>query len=307
MDTTLTERYVTAATRHLAPKVREESRTDLEQSIAEAIARRVSMGEEPAAAERATLIDLGDPAVLAAGYSHQPLHLIGPPYYLTWWRLLRKLLAIVPICAAGGVALGQTLDGADIGEILSASITVGLSLIVHLCFWVTLVFFIIERSGVEIDAGWDPEELPVPGADSAKSELIATLVFLGLAAGAVLWDRFGGSMRVDGETMPILNTTLWPWLLVLIGLHAVFAVVLQRRGRWDAGLAVANTVLAVVFVSLILNLLVRGALVSPEFLDSGVFEAETLRILGILLGFGVVALWGWSILDGWLKRRRDAR
>ncbi|MCH8559577.1 hypothetical protein [Nesterenkonia sp. DZ6] len=60
-------------------------------------------------------------------------------------------------------------------------------------------------------------------------------------------------------------------------------------------------------MSLILNLLVRGALVSPEFLDSGVFEAETLRILGILLGFGVVALWGWSILDGWLKRRRDAR
>lgn len=122
----------------------------------------------------------------------------------------------------------------------------------------------------------------------------------------MLWDRFSGVVRIDGETLPLLNAALWPWLLALIGLHAVFAVVLQRRGKWDARLAVANTVLAVVFVSLILNLLVRGALVSQEFLDSGVFDPETLRVLGILLGFGVVALWGWSILDGWRKRRRDA-
>lgn len=163
MDTTLTERYVTAATRHLPPQASDESRRKLEASIADAVAARVSGGEEPTAAERAALIDLGDPAVLAAGYSHTPLHLIGPRYYLTWWRLLRVLLAVVPICAAGGVALGRTLDGAEIGAILSASITVGLSLIVQLSFWVTLVFFIIERSGLEVDAGWTPEELPVPG------------------------------------------------------------------------------------------------------------------------------------------------
>lgn len=306
MDTTLTERYTIAATRHLPPKVRKESRAKLEASIGEAVALRVDSGEEPTTAERAVLTDLGDPAGLAAGYAHRPLHLIGPRYYLTWWRLLRTLLTFVPICAAGGVALGQTLDGAEIGAILSASITVGLSLVVHLSFWVTLVFFILERSGVAIDAGWDPEELPVPGADSARSELIATLVFLGLAAGAVLWDRFRGLALIDDEALPILNTALWPWLLGLIALHAVFAVVLQRRGRWDARLAVANTVLALVVVSLILNLLVRGTLVSPQFLESGVFEAETLRTLGILLGFGVAGLWGWSILDGWLKRRRDA-
>ena len=63
------------------------------------------------AAERAVLTDLGDPDKLAAGYTDRPLHLIGPRYYLDWWRLLKLLLWIVLPCAAFGVALGQTLAG----------------------------------------------------------------------------------------------------------------------------------------------------------------------------------------------------
>ncbi|MGJ9405574.1 hypothetical protein ACHABQ_04505 [Nesterenkonia aurantiaca] len=244
--------------------------------------------------------------MLAAGYAHTTLHLIGPRYYLTWRRLLSTLLSFVPILAAGGVALGQTIEGAAVGEILGSSISVGFSVVLHLCFWVTLVFFILERAGVEIDAGWNPEELPAVGAEGSRFELIGSLVVLGLAGGAVLWDRLRGFAQVDGEAVPILNTGLWPWLLALLGLLAIFSLALHRRGRWDTRLAVINTVLALVFVSLILTLLARDALVSAEFLESEVLEAETLRILGILLGFAVVGLWGWSILEGWLKSRRDA-
>ncbi|EXF25230.1 hypothetical protein BG28_14370 [Nesterenkonia sp. AN1] len=305
MSATLTERYVSAATRHVPTKERADAREKLETSIAGSVATRISRGEDPAAAERAALIDLGDPAVLAAGYARTTLHLIGPRYYLTWRRLLSTLLSFVPILAAGGVALGQTIEGAAVGEILGSSISVGFSVVLHLCFWVTLVFFILERAGVEIDAGWNPEELPAVGAEGSRSELIGSLVVLGLAGGAVLWDRLRGFAQVDGEPVPILNTGLWPWLLALLGLHAVFSLALYRRGRWDTRLAVINTVLALVFVSLILTLLARDALVSAEFLESGVLEAETLRILGILLGFAVVGLWGWSILEGWLKSRRD--
>ena len=57
------------------------------------------------------LTELGDPDKLAAGYTDRPLYLIGPRYYLDWWRLLKLLLWIVPACAAFGVALGQTLAG----------------------------------------------------------------------------------------------------------------------------------------------------------------------------------------------------
>lgn len=42
---------------------------------------------------------------LAAGYVDRPLQLIGPRYFLTWWRLLKLLLAIVPAVAFVGVSV----------------------------------------------------------------------------------------------------------------------------------------------------------------------------------------------------------
>lgn len=48
----------------------------------------------------ARLNELGDPALLAAGFADRPLHLIGLALP-TWWRLLALLLAIVPGVRAG--------------------------------------------------------------------------------------------------------------------------------------------------------------------------------------------------------------
>lgn len=72
-----------------------------------------------------------------------------------------------------------------------------------------------------------------------------------------------------------------------------------------------NTALAVLFASWALSLLGLGQLVNPKFLhvamlESGV-EQDVLRILVILLVFGVDGISVWDIIDGWLKKRRDAR
>ena len=111
MTATLTQRYITAAIQSLPPESQDDVRAELEASIADAVEARVEHGDQPEAAERATLNELGDPALLAAGYADRPLHLIGPRYYPTWWRLLKLLLLIVPLCVLGAVALGQALAG----------------------------------------------------------------------------------------------------------------------------------------------------------------------------------------------------
>ncbi|WP_431074173.1 permease prefix domain 1-containing protein [Microbacterium phyllosphaerae] len=313
---TLTERYISATIRSLTPEVQGDVRAELEASIADAIDARLEQGEAPEDAERAVLTELGDPGILAAGYADRPLHLIGPKYYLVWWRLLKLLLIIVPVCAFGGVMLGQLIDGAPTGEIIGTSVVAALGSIVHVGFWVTLVFFILERTGADTGVKWNVDQLPEPTQNGAgRADAIASLIFLVLGVGAVLWDAFIGFFPTGGEPIAILNPTLWPWgitfLFVLFAAEAVLAVVVYAKRRWTIGIAVANTLLAVVFAAWSLALLLQGALINPEFLsfvftDNGVTD-ETMRILTVIAGFCLVAFPIWDIVDGWIKTARARR
>lgn len=316
MATTLTERYISATISSLPPDSQEDVRAELEGSIADAVDARLDQGEDPTDAERAVLTALGDPAALAAGYADRPLHLLGPRYYLAWKHLLRILLMIVPVCAVVGVTLAQVIAGAPTGEVIGQAISVGITATMHLFFWVTLIFVILERTGADTGLHWDLDQLPEPKDTGAgRADLIASLVFAAVGAGALLWDRSIGFVRVDGAALPILDPWLWPWamagLLALIALEAVLAIMIYRSGRWTVRLAVVNTVLAVLFMTWALTLMGNDLLLNPTFLETvftanGV-EPDSMRILGILTWFMLVGIPVWDILDGWLKARRDAR
>ncbi len=311
---TLTERYIAATTASLPAESQQDVRAELGVSIADAVEARIEQGEDPAAAERAVLTELGDPAVLAAGYADRPLHLIGPRYYLTWWRLLKVLLIIVPLCALGGVAVAQALIGSPVETIIAESLAIALSAAVHVFFWVTLVFVILERSGTPTGGGWDVDQLPqAQDPDARLSDVVASLALLAVTAAAVLWDGTRGVVPVRGETLSFLHPQLWPWwmaaLFVLFALEAVIAVTVWIRRGWTAPLAAVNTLAALLVVSWTLTLLGRGLLVNPAFteavlLDNGV-DADVVRILGVLLGVGVTAIAGWDAASGWVKARRS--
>lgn len=313
---TLTERYIDATIRSLRPEMQDDVRAELEASIADAVEARLEQGESPDAAERAVLTELGDPGILAAGFADRPLQLIGPKYYLTWWRLLKLLLIIVPLCAMGGVALAQALAGASIGETIGAMVPVGISVIVHVGFWVTLVFFILERTGADTGVKWNVDQLPEPTPNGAgRADAIASVVFLGLVGGAVLWDAFIGFVPTDGGPIPLLHPGLWPWgisvLLVLLVAELLLTLAVYAQRRWTVATAVINTVLAAAFLSWSITLLVRGDLINPEFVsavftDNGV-QDDTLRILGIITGFGLAIIPAWDIADGWIKTARAGR
>ena len=313
---TLTERYISATIRSLTPEVQDDVRAELEGSIADAIDARLDQGEAPDDAERAVLTKLGDPGILAAGYADRPLHLIGPKYYLVWWRLLKLLLWIVPVCVFGGVVLGQIIDGAPTGEVIGTAVVATLGSVVHIGFWVTLVFFILERTGADTGVKWDVDQLPEPTQNGAgRADAIASLVFLALGVGAVFWDALVGFFPTGGEPIAILDPGLWPWgitvLLTLFAAEALLAVVVYAKRRWTIGAAVVNTVLAVAFAAWSLTLLLQGILINPEFLsfvftDNGVTD-ETMRILTVITGFCLVAFPIWDIVDGWIKTARARR
>jgi hypothetical protein len=314
MSATLTERYLSATIRSLPPESQEDVRAELAASIADAVEARLEQGEEPDAAEREVLTDLGDPAVLAADYADRPLHLLGPRHYLVWKRLVILLLWIVPACALLGVGLSQALIGADIGTIIGQAIGTALTVAVHVVFWTTLVFVIFERTGADTGENWSVEDLPEPAATgTGRSDLIGSLVVLGLVLGALAWDRLIGLVRLEGSWVQVLHPAQWPlWTLVLVLVvlaEAALAIVLFVRGRWTVGHAVWNTALSVVFVSWALTLLGNGLLLNPELLELartvGGIDAETMRTLGVILVATILGISVWDVIDGWLKARRD--
>lgn len=313
MTTPLSERYIAATVKDLPHELHTEVRPELEASIADAIEARVEQGEDRESAERAVLTELGDPAVLAAGYTDRPLQLIGPRYYLMWWSLLKRLLAIVPAAVFAVSVLARTLASGDIGTVLGESIVTTISAALHVCFWVTLVFAIMERSDTDTGLTWDIDQLPEPREDHpARANLIASLVFLGLVLVALVWDQVPGFIRLDDQPVAILNAELWPWtmlgLLALIALEIGFAIVLYIRRRWTVTLAIVNTALAVLFFAWIITLLTDGTLFSAEFVElwsENNINADSLYTLAVIFGFGVAVICVWDIIDGWVKTYRQ--
>ena len=316
MPATLTERYISATVRSLRPDAQEDVRAELAASIADAVEARTEQGEEPEAAEREVLAGLGDPAVLAAGYADRPLHLLGPRYYLTWKRLLILLLWIVPVCALVGVGLSQALSGAEVGTIIGESISTALTAAVHVVFWTTLVFVVLERTGADAGEAWTLDDLPEPKeSGTARTDLVASLVILALTFAAVVWDRVIGLVHLDGDWIPVLHPGLWPlWTAILVAIllaEAAQAIALFVRGRWSTVMAVVNTALAAIFVGWAAILLADDRLLNPDLLDlartTGGMDAETLRAISMIVVVVILGIVAWDVIDGWVKTRRDAR
>lgn len=175
MPADLTSRYIAATVANLPAASRRDVHDELSASIADAVDARTEQGEDHSAAEREVLTELGDPGLLAAKYTEHPLHLIGPRYYLTWCRLLRTLLLIVPIAVMVAVAAVQSVLAASLTDVIAETLSLGISAAVHVCFWVTIVFIVLERTQSGTGATWDVNQLPeAPENGTGPSDVIAS-------------------------------------------------------------------------------------------------------------------------------------
>lgn len=314
---TLTDRYIHAVVRTLPEQQRTDVAAELRAAIADQCDARLAAGESPAAAERAVLTDLGDPDALAAAYGDRPLHLVGPRYYLEWWRLLKLLLWIVVPLGTFGIALGQVLAGAPAGGVAGSAIGGALSIAVHVAFWTTLVFVVVERSdrarGKATRFGaWNVDHLPDVQQDGAAfRDVVAAIVCLVVVAAVVVWDQLVGAVYLDGRWMSFLSPALWPWivgaLLVIMAIEVAVQIIRYLQRRWTMPLAVINAVLDAVVAGGAVVLLSREALLNPEFWLAVIPRGgETVfGVVSILAGFLIVGTAAWDAVDAFRKARRS--
>ncbi|MET0724943.1 MAG: hypothetical protein ABWY36_01235 [Leifsonia sp.] len=313
----LTDRYVWAAVRTAPEKQRPELEQEVRSLVADTTEAKLEAGSPTA--ERDAIVELGDPQVLAARYADRPLVLIGPAYYLVWQRLLKLLLVIVVPFAALGIGIGQFIAEASPGAIIGSLIGGAIGVAVHLCFWVTVVFAVLDRTtGGKPIIEWNPDtlpELPSSTKQSALGELIASVAFLALFLVVLVWQQFNPWVTEDGSPVPVLDPSLWsfwlPWFIGLTIAEIAFAFVAYFRG-WSYPLAAVNVLLNIAFAVPAIWLLLTGSLFNPAFLE--VIAAHTddnfddaMRITGIVIVAVIVAICAWDVIDGFLRAHRARR
>lgn len=316
---TLTDRYVWAVQRSLPEAQRADIDRELRGTIADTVDAKIASGSAPETAEREALVELGDPYKLAWGYADRPLHLIGPALFPDYIRLLRVLYFIVwPIVVVVvflSLLLAKSLDGEGLGSAMGPIWSTLIGVGVHLGFWTTLVFAVLERTTPQGRSltKWDPSTLPqVPVKGTIRSlDTGAAVVWLTLYIAALIGQQFFSPLQnAAGDPMPVLDPALWPfWLPYFIGLallEIVLAIVVHRVGRWTVHLAVANTVLAGAFAIPAIMLLRAGSVMNPEFaerLDLTALFAEG-GVVTIVLVFVTGVLAAADAADGFVKALR---
>lgn len=317
MGSSLTDRYVRATVADLDEAQRADVERELRATIEDMVEARADAGEPPAEAERAVLTELGDPMRLAAGYSGRTLHLIGPGVYPHWVRLTRLLLAIiVPLAALGHVVARLLTDAVvtdGIGAVAADTVGLALTTALHVVFWTTLVFAVIERTSGSAELGaWDPDQLPESGEGRVGiAETAGSLVLLALVALALVWQQTSSPVRPDGTPVPVLDPALWSgWLPLLLGVlaaQAVLVVAVSRAGHWTRRSAAVGATLDLAFAVPLLLLLRADRLFNPAFVEEMVRRGwqDAERDLTVSASIGIVIVLVWSLVDD-ARRARAA-
>lgn len=267
----LTERYVGATLRSIPSRQRDDIEAELRASVADAVEARLANGEDERTAEKAVLNELGDPDRLASGYTGQPGYLIGPDHFFAYRRLLAVLLVTVVPVVMAVTGVGQVIAGEDVGGVVTQVLGIALTLIVHVVFWTTLVFYFIDRSDTESGTEWTLSNLPaLPHRGSIKlSDTIWTVVVLTVTIVMIFLSRdLSPVTAADGTVVPIFNEDMWdfwfPYLISVLGLEIVFEIIKYRAGAWSWGLASVNLAFNALFAVPAVYLLATDQLFNPE-------------------------------------------
>ncbi len=307
MTTTLVDRYVYTALRRVPVQQRSDIDRELRASIDDAVDARIEAGEERDAAIERTLTDLGDPDKLADSYAGRPNFLIGPELYPVWRRsLLMLLTTVLPIVVAVACIIELFADDVTVGNVIGAGIGAILTVGVHMVFWTTLGFWIVERTGAgkdDLKTTWSLKDLPRYEAGVlSRGALAANLVWPGVLIAALVLQQF---TFTDEPLLDPANWSFWwPALIVLFALKGAWAFWVYRVGAWTRPIAAVNAALAVATSGVAVYLLASDHFFNPAFTGFADADIDLQGWVSVAVIAATVLGGLWDIVDVTLKAER---
>lgn len=327
--------YIQEVTRRLPEKDREDVSMELRSTIEDMLPD--DYGEDEA---KEALAKLGNPAVLASGYSNRPMHLIGPHYYESYVSLLKMLLPIAIVISVISV-VAENLIGYSGGEnpdtmihafvnLIVEGIVGSFGVIVQFFFWITVIFVIIERADANRDSesnasrfkAWTPDDLKKLAHIPEKRVISKISVF-----GSLLWTTVWVSLYFYADHIVVVHLRqdsglellysvfnqevllrYWPLVLIMAGLEIALALYKYFIGQWTPRLAIFNTVVQLMGALIVIFILLSPNLFNPDFLA---FMADLFAVTvekfksGVIAGS--IALWMISVILSMIEGFRKAK
>jgi hypothetical protein len=285
----LIDRYVFAVTEHLPEDIREDVGKELRANIEDMLPENATEQEVYQVLE-----ELGSPWKLANEYNPRKRYLIGPGYYDKYISTLKMVIGICILVFIGIAALtwvieapaDQALTGniAKLTEDLISAVFTGAF---QGAFWVTLVFIILERSGVEsgyvpfTNKKWTPDDLPeVPTNKNQKISrgetvfsmcctiLFTALIYFQPQLIALYMKAADGSVKAT----PLFEVEhLQSYMLIILLLAIIeLAIFIWKylAGSWNIPLAIGNAVNNVAVCVLLVVMLGDNALWNADFFST---------------------------------------
>ncbi|KYG92251.1 hypothetical protein [Metasolibacillus sp. FSL K6-0083] len=280
----LIEAYVYEVTRRLPKKSRNDIALELTSTIEDMLPDNYSADDIKLALEK-----LGSPAHLAANYRDEARYLIGPSLYdsyvdtikliLPWALLITLIVQVVQ-----NILLLNEVQSilAILIKFVSFSIVDLIMVALHVLFWITITFVILERSGVRnltVNEEWTVEELD-------KVQIIPDKK--GISIGEILFEfgwfiifticyftagHFIGIHQTTDSgnllfVMPIFQQqtllAFAPFFLLAIALEIVLLLYKLKLRVWTMNMAIANLIIKLISVVIFIIIIRNTNLINAE-------------------------------------------
>lgn len=322
--------YIQEVAKRLPEKNREDITLELRSTIEDMLPD--DYNEEDV---KSVLEKLGSPVSLANGYLDRPMQLIGPRYFDVYTTLLKMIIPIAAVIALIAMVaenfIGYSGDQAVldvilklIGKGIGEIVEVGL----HVFFWLTLVFAILERT--DKDKGtqplttslkkWTPDDLKNISYVPKKKSISKFEVFGGLMWTAI-WATFyfyanhlvgvyEGTENGLKFVVPTFNQDVllqyWPIVVVMIVFEVAISLYKLVQGQWTTRLAIGNTILQITGTIVFIIIVVNPHLFNEGFITyvANVFTISLEEFKTWLIGGGIliyILSAALNIFDGFRK------
>ncbi|PFZ42351.1 hypothetical protein COL77_15560 [Bacillus wiedmannii] len=322
--------YVEEVAKRLPEKNREDIILELRSTIEDMLPDDYNEDDEKRVLEK-----LGSPVSLANGYLDRPMYLIGPRYFDVYTTLLKMIIPIAAVIALIAM-VAENFVGYDgeqavlnvilnlIGKGIGEIIEVGL----HVFFWLTLVFAILERT--DKDKGtqplttslkkWTPDDLKNTSYVPKKKSISKFEVFGGLmwtAIWATLYfyaNHLVGVYHGTESGLKFVAATFnqevllqyWPIVVIVIVFEIGISLYKLIQGQWTKRLAIGNAILQIVGTIVFIVIIVNPHLFNEGFITyvANVFTISPEELKKWLIGGGIliyVLSAALNIYDGFRK------